>query len=43
MTYAEKIKDVRKKLFLSQEALAGGVELGVSFTTLNRWENRLSA
>jgi len=37
MNFGEKIKAVRKKLFLSQEAMAK--ELGVSFSTLNRWEN----
>lgn len=37
MTFAEKLKYVREKLFLSQEALAK--ELGVSFATVNRWEN----
>lgn len=37
MTFAEKLKYVRKKQFLSQEALAK--ELGVAFATVNRWEN----
>ena len=37
MTIGEKIKVARKKLFLSQEAMAR--ELGISFATLNRWEN----
>lgn len=37
MTFAEKLKYVREKLFLSQAALAK--ELGVSFATVNRWEN----
>lgn len=37
MTFAEKIKCVREKLFLSQEAMAK--ELKVSFATVNRWEN----
>lgn len=37
MTFAEKLKYVREKLFLSQDALAK--ELGVSFATVNRWEN----
>lgn len=37
MTYAEKVKYVREKLKLSQEELAH--ELGVSFATINRWEN----
>lgn len=31
------IKDLRKKLELSQEGLAR--ELGVSFSTVNRWES----
>ena len=30
------IKQIREKLKLTQEQLAG--ELGVSFTTVNRWE-----
>ena len=37
MTFGDKIKFARKKLFLSQEAMAK--ELGVSFATINRWEN----
>ena len=37
MSFAEKIKTVRTKLKLSQEDLAR--ELGVSFATINRWEN----
>ena len=37
MTIGEKIKFARKKQFLSQESMAK--ELGVSFSTLNRWEN----
>lgn len=37
MTFGEKIKFARKKYFLSQVAMAK--ELGVSFTTINRWEN----
>ncbi len=37
MTFAEKVKYVRGKLLLSQEALAK--EVGVSYPTLNRWEN----
>jgi DNA-binding transcriptional regulator YiaG len=31
------VKEVRRQLSLSQEALAR--ELGVSFATVNRWEN----
>ena len=37
MTFADKVKYVREKLKLSQEELAH--ELGVSFATINRWEN----
>lgn len=37
MTFAEKVKYVRGKLYLSQMALA--CEVGVSFATVNRWEN----
>ncbi len=37
MTFAEKIQFVRRKLYLSQQALAK--EIGVSFPTINRWEN----
>lgn len=33
-------KDIRKQLTLSQEDLAR--ELGVSFATVNRWENEKS-
>lgn len=36
MTFSETIKSIRKKRLLSQEAFAK--ELGVSFTTVNRWE-----
>lgn len=36
MTFAEKVKYVRKQLDLSQEKLA--VLLEVSFATVNRWE-----
>lgn len=36
MAFAEDIKIVRQKLFLSQTAFAK--ELGVSYTTVNRWE-----
>lgn len=32
-----KLKEVRRKLGLTQEALAH--RLGVSFTSVNRWEN----
>ena len=37
MSFAEKVKLVRTELKLSQEDLAR--ELGVSFATINRWEN----
>ena len=37
MDFAEKVKIVRTQLNLSQEDLAH--ELGVSFATINRWEN----
>ncbi len=36
MTYAQKIKLLREKLFISQKELAD--MLGVSFVTVNRWE-----
>lgn len=35
-SFADKVKEVRKKLNLSQEKLAA--RLGVSFSTVNRWE-----
>lgn len=35
--FAEIVKEVRQQLGLSQEELAH--ELGVSFSTINRWEN----
>lgn len=38
MTFAEKVKTVRMKLYISQSALAK--ELGVSCVTVNRWENQ---
>ena len=37
MNFSEKVKYVREKLELSQEEFAH--ELGVSFATINRWEN----
>ena len=37
MSFAEKVKQVRTTLKLSQEDFAH--ELGVSFATINRWEN----
>ncbi|MFH1674384.1 MAG: helix-turn-helix transcriptional regulator [Pseudomonadota bacterium] len=36
-TFPELVKDVRRQLGISQEDLAH--ELGVSFATINRWEN----
>lgn len=38
MQFDEKVKFVRQKFMLSQEDLAK--ELGISFATINRWENR---
>lgn len=35
--FPETVKEVRRQLALSQEELAHA--LGVSFTTVNRWEN----
>jgi len=37
MDFCDRVKQVRKKLNLSQTAFAQ--ELGVSYTTINRWEN----
>jgi putative transcriptional regulator len=39
--FARSVKYVRKQLGLSQEGLAH--ELGVSFATVNRWENGKTA
>lgn len=36
MTFAEQVKDIRKRLYLSQQNLAE--ELNISFATINRWE-----
>ncbi|MBQ3066597.1 MAG: helix-turn-helix transcriptional regulator [Clostridia bacterium] len=36
MEFKDKVKFVRKKLYLSQEMMAK--ELGVAFATVNRWE-----
>lgn len=36
MYFAEKVKDIRQKCYLSQQNFAD--ELGVSFSTINRWE-----
>jgi putative transcriptional regulator len=35
--FAETVREIRQQLGLSQEELAH--ELGVSFSTINRWEN----
>lgn len=37
MEFKDKVKFVRKKLYLSQEMMAK--ELGVAFATVNRWES----
>jgi DNA-binding transcriptional regulator YiaG len=37
MTFGEKTKVVREKLFMSQEDLAKA--LGVAYVTVSRWEN----
>lgn len=37
MNYAEKLKEIREIELLSQDDLAK--ELGVTFATVNRWEN----
>lgn len=36
MSFAEDIKKIRRKAFLNQEAFAK--QIGVSYTTVNRWE-----
>lgn len=36
MSFSEELKNIRQKSFLSQEAFAR--ELGVSFSSVNRWE-----
>lgn len=38
MNFAETVKVVRKQLNLSQQELANA--LNVSFSTINRWENK---
>ena len=38
MTFADKVKFVRMKLYLSQAQLAK--EIGVSLATVNRWESK---
>ena len=37
MNYSEALKEYRQKVLLTQEELAH--ELGVSFASVNRWEN----
>lgn len=37
MSFSDKVKYVREKLHLSQQMLAK--ELGIAFSTVNRWEN----
>ncbi|MDR3217147.1 MAG: helix-turn-helix domain-containing protein [Clostridiaceae bacterium] len=37
MTFSEKVQEARYRLNLTQEQLAK--ELGVAFSTVNRWEN----
>jgi len=37
MTYSDEIKKIRQQCFLSQEAF--GREIGVSFSSINRWES----
>ena len=37
MTFSEIVKTIRHECYLSQQAFAD--ELGVSFSTVNRWEN----
>ena len=37
VSFSDKVKYVREKLHLSQQMLAN--ELGIAFSTVNRWEN----
>ena len=37
MDYSQKLKEIRATLLLTQDELAK--ELGVTFATINRWEN----
>lgn len=39
-SFSALVKEIRRQLALSQEDLAR--HLGVSYSTVNRWENRLS-
>ena len=36
MDFSEAIKEIRQECYMSQQAFAN--ELGVSFSTVNRWE-----
>lgn len=36
MSFSDDIKNIRKQCFLSQDAFAK--ELGIAFSTVNRWE-----
>ena len=36
MNFPDKLQEVRGRLYMTQKQLAA--ELGISFTTLNRWE-----
>ena len=36
MSFAEDIKNIRRKAFMTQELFAK--QIGVSYTTVNRWE-----
>jgi len=37
MTFSEKVQEVRGRLMLTQQQLAK--EIGVAYSTINRWEN----
>ncbi len=37
MAFSSEIKEIRQRCYLSQQAFAD--EIGVSFSTVNRWEN----
>jgi DNA-binding transcriptional regulator YiaG len=41
MTFSEAVKKIRKERFLSQEDFAK--DIGVAFSTVNRWENGKNA
>lgn len=40
-TFSERVKKVRSQLYMSQEDIAHAI--GVSFATVNRWENGKSS